>query len=230
MILALDTATTTASLALYAPIEKAVLAEQTWQARRRQTEDLLPVLQEMMARLALTPAAIHTIAVTTGPGSFTGVRIGISVAKGIALGLPTLPSLIGLPTLCVTAAPWFVPAKQVGIGEICAFLGAGRGRYNWAIFPPDDPLRRPEAMDHFVGNVDGLEADLLSRSHPIWLVGEITQSVAEMAARLPHVCLMDEVSGLRRASQLARLAAFHHVAGNVDTADSLQPLYLREPL
>jgi tRNA threonylcarbamoyladenosine biosynthesis protein TsaB len=228
MILALDTATTTASLALYNPIEKTVLAEQTWQARRRQTEDLLPVLQQMMDRLALAPTAIHTVAVTTGPGSFTGVRIGISVAKGIALGLPALPALVGLPTLTVTAAPWLTVAQQTG-GEVWAFLGAGRGRYNWAIFQPDDLLRRPDVADHFAGKVDGLEADLLSRSHPIWLVGEITQSVAEMAARLPHVLLVDEVSGLRRASQLARLAAFYCAAGNVDTVDSLQPLYLQDP-
>lgn len=228
MILALDTATTTASLALYNPMEKIVLAEQTWQARRRQTEDLLPVLQEMMERLALTPAAIHTVAVTTGPGSFTGVRIGISVAKGIALGLPTMPALVGLPTLSVTAAPWLVAAQPTA-AEVWAFLGAGRGRYNWAIFQPDELLRRPGATDHFAGKIDGLEADLVSRSHPIWLVGEITQSVAEMAARLPHVLLIDEVSGLRRASQLARLAAFHCAAGNVDTVDSLQPLYLQEP-
>jgi tRNA threonylcarbamoyladenosine biosynthesis protein TsaB len=228
MILALDTATTTASLAIYNPIEKIVLAEQTWQARRRQTEDLLPVLQEMMDRLTLTPAAIHTVAVTTGPGSFTGVRIGISVAKGIALGLSTMPALVGLPTLSVTATPWLTAAQQTA-GEVWAFLGAGRGRYNWAIFQPDDLLRRPNAADHFAGKVDGLEADLVSRSHPIWLVGEITQSVAEMAARLPHVLLIDEVSGLRRASQLARLAALHYAARNVDTVDSLQPLYLQEP-
>jgi hypothetical protein len=50
-----------------------------------------------------------------------------------------------------------------------------------------------------------------------------------MAARLPDVFLIDEVSGLRRASQLARLAVIHCAAGNVDTVDSLQPLYLREP-
>jgi tRNA threonylcarbamoyladenosine biosynthesis protein TsaB len=109
-------------------------AEQTWQARRRQTEDLLPVLKTMMDRLALTPTAIDTVAVTTGPGSFTGVRIGISVAKGIALGLPTMPSLIGLPTLSVAAAPWFAAAQQTGGGEIWAFLGAGRGRYNGRSF------------------------------------------------------------------------------------------------
>jgi tRNA threonylcarbamoyladenosine biosynthesis protein TsaB len=229
MILALDTATTMASLALYDPTEEIVLAEQTWQARRRQTEELLPVLQEMMARLELTPPAIRTVAVTTGPGSFTGVRIGISVAKGIALGLPSMPVLVGLPVLSVTAAPWMMAAQHGGIGEVCAFIAAGRGRYNWAFFKPGDLLQRPDAADHFVGKVDGIEADLANRSHSIWLVGEINQAVAEMMARLPHVLLIDEVSGLRRASQLARLAARHCAARTVDTVDSLQPLYLREP-
>lgn len=230
MILALDTATATASLALYDPMEEIVLAEQTWQARRRQTEELLPVLQAMMDRLASVPADLRTVAVTTGPGSFTGVRIGISVAKGIALGLPSTPTLVGLPVLSVTAAPWLTVAAQTAVSAICAIIGAGRGRYNWAFFEPGDLLQRPAASDHLAGKIDALDADLAGRSGPIWLVGEITQAVAEMAMRLPHLLLIDEVSGLRRASQLARLAALHSAAGNVDTVDTLQPLYLQEPL
>lgn len=228
MILALDTATSTASLALYDPTAQLVLAEQTWQARRRQTEELLPVLQAMLARLELDREAITAIAVTTGPGSFTGVRIGISVVKGLALGLPTPPRLVGLPTLSVTAAPWILCAQPIAGVEIWAFIQAGRGRYNWAVFPPGDLLRRPTADDHAAGKADRLEADLAARSHPIWLVGE-TPAVAQFTRRMDHVFLIDPVSGLRRASQLARLAALHLDAGNVESVDTLQPLYLQEP-
>jgi tRNA threonylcarbamoyladenosine biosynthesis protein TsaB len=132
MLLALDTATNTASIALYDPATDTLWAEQTWQARRRQTEETIPVIQEMLTRLEMRTDQIDALAVTTGPGSFTGVRIAISVAKGIALGLPQPPRIVGLPALCVTAAPFFAPAQSVG-ATMCAFLQAGRGRYNWGL-------------------------------------------------------------------------------------------------
>ena len=94
MLLALDTATTTASIALYDLDTDQLLAELTWQARRRQTEETIPVIQEMLARLEMGTDQIDALAVTTGPGSFTGVRIAISVAKGIALGLDQAPKII----------------------------------------------------------------------------------------------------------------------------------------
>ena len=228
MILALDTATTTASLALYEPTDGVLLAEQTWQARRRQTEELLPVLADMLARLDLDQAAMTTLAVTTGPGSFTGVRIAISVVKGLALGLPKPPQLVGVPTLSVTAAPWLAVAQQGQAVAVWAYIQAGRGRYNWAIFPPGSLLHRPSADEHHVGNADRLEAELAAQAGPIWLVGETTQAIDEMVRRHAHVISVDAVSGLRRAGQLARLAALHSRRGNVDTVDTLRPLYLRE--
>ena len=87
MLLALDTATATASLALYELTRDTLVAEWTWQARRRHTQDLLGAAQTLLHQAGATPAALTALAVTTGPGSFTGVRIGISTVKGMALGL-----------------------------------------------------------------------------------------------------------------------------------------------
>ena len=106
MLLALDTATATASLALYDLAADHLLLEMTWDARRRQTQDLLVTVQRALDLVERTPQQITALAVTTGPGSFTGVRIGISTVKGIGLGLAPAPQVVGLPTLTVTAAPW----------------------------------------------------------------------------------------------------------------------------
>ena len=123
MLLALDTATTTATLAIYDLQADLLLGELTWQARRRQTAELLPTAQALLRLLDLTPQALTALAVTTGPGSFTGVRIGVSTVKGIALGLPTLPQVIGLPTLSVTAAPWLTAAAAGRCDRVCLHPG-----------------------------------------------------------------------------------------------------------
>ncbi|MFZ1771326.1 MAG: tRNA (adenosine(37)-N6)-threonylcarbamoyltransferase complex dimerization subunit type 1 TsaB, partial [Caldilinea sp.] len=87
-----------------------ILAETTWEGRRRQTQDLLVMVRQALATADVAPDRLRALAVTTGPGSFTGVRIAISAAKGIALGLAIPPAIVGAPTLCVTAAPWLTLA------------------------------------------------------------------------------------------------------------------------
>jgi len=228
MLLALDTATNTASVAIYDQSADLLLAEQTWQARRRQTEETIPVIQEMLARLEIPTEQIDALAVTTGPGSFTGVRIAISVAKGIALGLPKPPQIIGLPTLCATAGPFFAPAQAADV-TICAFLPAGRGRYNWLFLPPGSDLYRPLADEHSFGKIDEFVAEVADYDEPVWLVGEMNGEVRTAMADQPGVTLIDGVSGLRRAGMLARLAALHLAAGHADNLDGLEPIYLREP-
>lgn len=230
MLLAFDTATTTASLAVYDLDAGHLLAETTWQARRRQTQDLMQATQSMLALVGIAPAALTALAVTTGPGSFTGVRIAISTVKGIGLGLPHLPLVIGIPTLSVTAAPWLDPAARCRPPvRVCACIQAGRGRYNWAWFD-GDLLARPTVHDHQAGSGAELgEALALAAPQSIWLTGEIAEDLAAIAGALPHVIVIDTVSSLRRAGQLARLAALHVAAGNAGSLDSLQPLYLRNP-
>ncbi len=234
MLLALDTATTTASLAVYDLNGRQLMAEITWQARRRQTEQLLVTATDLLATLGLKPADLTALAVTTGPGSFTGVRIGISTVKGIGLGLPSPPRVVGIPTLSVTAAPWIEAAATAPGTQVCAVIQAGRGRFNWVNFGSGDLLMRPGVADHQVGHVDDLTASLAERRPPIWLVGEVTQDVVTAVAALDHVQVIDvhvidNLSGMRRAGQLARLAALNFTAGVEDDLRDLQPLYLRNP-
>ncbi|RME54049.1 MAG: tRNA (adenosine(37)-N6)-threonylcarbamoyltransferase complex dimerization subunit type 1 TsaB, partial [Caldilineae bacterium] len=213
MLVALDTATTTASVAIYDRERDALLAEQTWQARRRQTEETLPVLQEMLARLALGPDHIRALAVTTGPGSFTGVRIGVSMVKGMALGLTAPPQVLGLPTLCATTAPLLALAQAAGVDAVWAVLQAGRGRLNWAVFRPDAPLWRPTPADHHTGPGETLLQALAGAPGRLWVAGEVPPDLAEAIAQHSHVHVVDAALGLRRAGNLARLAARFLAAG-----------------
>lgn len=230
MLLALDTATTTASLAVYDLQGHQLLAELTWQARRRQTQELLMAAQQLLRLADVAPAALTALAVTTGPGSFTGVRIGISAVKGMGLGLPQPPQVVGIPTLAVTAAPWLDAARGVQPMHICACIQAGRGRYNWAWFAAGEWSSRPDAAAHTAGTADEL-AGVLAERPPgtTWLCGEVGADLAKATAGLPGTVVLDAVSSMRRAGFLAGLAARHLAAGTTDSLASLQPIYLRNP-
>jgi tRNA threonylcarbamoyladenosine biosynthesis protein TsaB len=226
-LLAIDTATATASIALYDMTGALLLAESTWQARRRHTQELLLVAQRLMAQLGVQPAQLRGLAVTTGPGSFTGVRIALSVVKGIGIGLPLPPAVVGMPTLVVTAAPWLAPARALS-ARVVAYLQAGRGRYNWVFF--DETPYQPAAADHYVGNAGDFAATLDARAgQPLWLVGEAAPDLLSAVAPFSHVVVVDAISAMRRAGVLAHLATQQIVAGDVDDLRTLQPLYLQGP-
>lgn len=120
MLLAIDTATRQISLALHDG--QILIAEHTWPSENKHTTQLAPAILRLLEQCNLTPKSLSAFAVTTGPGSFTGLRIGVAAAKGMA-GAANAP-LIGVGTLDVTAAgfPGGLPHALV------ASAAAGRGR------------------------------------------------------------------------------------------------------
>ncbi len=252
MLLALDVGSSICTVALFDPGRDAVLAEKVWRSRRRQTEETLPAVAEVLKGAGAVVDDVRILAVTTGPGSFTGVRIGISVVKGIALGLSEPPELIGLPVLSVVAAR-FVPLAGPG-ADVWAVLQAGRGRFNWAAAPADDPLWLPDVDEHRAGQAEALVAALRAVGRPVWLVGELSSALRQDLEGLDHVRCIDpaadfdlpgayknatrlqngaeaERAGLTetRGEGLAQLAMRHLCAGSPACSAQLQPLYLRPP-
>ncbi len=231
MLLAIDTATATAALAVYDLSAHRLLAEASWQARRRHTQDLLPAAQQLLACVDVAPHSLTALAVTTGPGSFTGVRVGISTVKGMALGLPQPPRVLGLPTLTLAAAPWLEAAWSTSpLTIVCAFLQAGRGRYNWCFFGPEEMLYRPAAAEHGSGSAADFAAALEQHgSGALWLAGEGDETLRAALHAVPKATLLDSVHAQRRAGVLARLADAFFAEGVEDAVEALQPLYLRAP-
>ena len=257
MLLALDVASSTCTVALFDPASDTMLAERVWVSRRRQTEETLPAAADVLAQAGVEVDGVRILAVTTGPGSFTGVRIGISVVKGIALGLPQPPQLIGLPVLSVTAAR-FMPLAA-GRAVVWPLLQAGRGRFNWSAAPADDPLWLPSVTEHCAGQVEALVAALRAEERPVWLVGELTDALRQAVQGLTYVRCIDPAADfdlpeqgkgvlglpgcagdaahsreqadmtLTRGEALARLALRHLRAGSPALTAPLQPLYLRPP-
>lgn len=117
-ILALDTSTLAGSLALLE--EKLILAELSVNLGRKHTERLLPEMDWLFKRLGLEPKAIEGIAVGIGPGSFTGVRVGLATAKGLALSL-------SVPIVGVSSLDALAEAVRFHSGPILALLDARKG-------------------------------------------------------------------------------------------------------
>ncbi len=215
MLVAIDTATGYASLALHDGFQ--VRGEYTWESQRRHTVELLPCLVAALEQLGLGAEHLSGVAVTRGPGSFTGLRVGMAVAKGLALarGLP----LVGVPTLDVVAA-----AQERSRRPLCAVLQAGRGRvcvatYHWQ----GGEWRAREAPRLTTWSV--LVAETTS---PTLFCGEIDWTGAEALATLGEMAaLLPAAPRLRRAGFLAEIAWRRLNRGEADDPATLTPIYLQ---
>ena len=103
LILAIDTALDACAAAVLDTGTSGVIAMESQAMRRGHAEALMPLIARVMKESALPFAALDRIAVTTGPGSFTGLRVGLSAARGI--GLAAGKPVVGLTTLSAYAAP-----------------------------------------------------------------------------------------------------------------------------
>jgi tRNA threonylcarbamoyladenosine biosynthesis protein TsaB len=217
MLLAIDTSTNRISLALHNGFELRV--EHNWEAPRRHTVDLVPRIAGALEMLELRPEHLTGVAVARGPGSFTGLRAGMAVAKGLVMarGLP----LVGIPTLDITAAGQcrddrpLITVLQAGRKRICcAPYRWSEGR--WAAEHAPRLTTWPQL-------VAGLE-------EPTLLCGEIDSSgAAALASARGLAELVPGAARLRRAGYLAELAWVRIRRRETDEPATLTPVYLKHP-
>ncbi|AKA37115.1 tRNA (adenosine(37)-N6)-threonylcarbamoyltransferase complex dimerization subunit type 1 TsaB [Yersinia ruckeri] len=125
-ILAIDTATEACSVALWN--DGAILAHFELCAREH-TQRILPLVQQILTESGLALSQLDALAFGRGPGSFTGVRIGIGIGQGLALGA-NLP-MIGISTLQTMAQGAF---RQIGATRVLAAIDARMGEVYWGQF------------------------------------------------------------------------------------------------
>ena len=201
-ILAIDTSTEWAGVAI---VGSARPAARSWDAGRTQTTAVLPEIERLLARAEASVDDLAAVAVATGPGTFTGLRVGLSIAKGLVLARD-MP-LIGIPTLELAAS--------AEVPEQVAVLPAGRGRVVWQRFTGDgaeEPRNStvPELVEALAAWPDALVIGELAEAHR-----------PTIEAAHPRVCWEH-----RDPLRLATLARRRLEAGDTDDPVTLEPIYL----
>jgi len=208
-ILALDTSTLTASVAVW--IDGAAAAFGDARAEPH-SEKLLPLVDEMLGRAGLAPAALDAIACGAGPGSFTGLRIGLATAKGLGFAL-------GKPLVLVSSlAALAFPARG---RDVLALLDAKKREVYAGLYDASGNPLAPER----VLPPDALEAYASAAGRALVVVGDGAAAYPEAAARCGAVD--STIRGTPDARAVAELAAARLAAGRVDELLTAAPTYIR---
>jgi tRNA threonylcarbamoyladenosine biosynthesis protein TsaB len=228
VLLAIDTSTRLTGLALYTGSQ--VLYESVWRSEAsggHHTVELAPAVSDAFRKSGITATNLNAVAVATGPGSFTGLRIGLALAKGIAMA-QNIP-IIGILTLDALAASIGL-GQPAGAHAMVALLRAGRGRLAACWYQQVE--QDPEAIWQKVGDIevltlDGLHKRLDSHQNLTLVCGELTPDERVwLSENSKYVILASPALSLRRPAFLAELAWKRFKSGQRDDVKTLAPFYL----
>ncbi len=223
-LLAIETATSVQSVALCE--EDRLLAEISYEAKAHKGGLLLPAVDRLLKKAGLAAKDLDAVAVSVGPGSFTGLRVGLATAKGLALGAGAL--LVGVPTLEVLAEGYSVPDVM-----ICALLDARRGELFMALFRrvgaggagiglerlSPDAVLTPEAVQSVLASVEG----------PVHLIGDGAARYREQFEAMlgDRACMTD--AGLRAVPSAAVTGrvGLRQLDDGKRPGSVVEPVYLR---
>ena len=215
MLLGVDTSTQAVGIAIYDGSQ--ILCEESWISRRFHTVELAKAVSENLNRAGLSTDDLDVLCVAIGPGSFTGLRIGLALIKGIAF-TNQLP-VIGVPTLEITARA-VPPIDQ----ELVAVLQAGRNRLavGW--------YKLEEGHWSHEGQVENLSfEELIARvEKPTVITGELSREMRLSLKSHKFITPVEPTLAMRSPKYLAELAWERWQAGDVDDVLSLKPAYLHK--
>jgi hypothetical protein len=202
-LLALDTATMTAVAALGDDAGRLV-DERTWRAGYRHGEELLPRIDELLASRGATADAIVAIVVGTGPGAFTGLRVGLATAKGLAHGLGR--ALVGVPT----ATALLDAAMTAGAAPPVALL------------LPAGPTDRVLVM--------GGSAEIVPAGRELGLEAGCTLVAVDLDGRAPEAAVeLGRLASVGLGRALLRIGAGRLALGEADDIAAVVPEYVTLP-
>lgn len=216
--LAIETSSRVGSVAVVE--DGSVVAEEAFSHGLQHATGLLPMIDSMLRGRGRSPGDLQQVYVSAGPGSFTGLRIGITVAKSIALASPGV-KLVAVPTLDVLAENAPAEAKHLVV-----VLDAKRGQIFTARYERDSGgdwvVREP-------AHLDTLAAMLERAARPLHLLGEGIPYHRQAIPNSADILITPADSWRPRAGVVARLGLAMARRGEFTDADVLAPIYVRKP-
>ena len=218
MILAFETSAKAASVAL---LDQGKLLGESYQnTGLTHSQTLMVMAEDLLKQCGKTVADITAVAVAEGPGSFTGVRIGVAAAKGFAWG-GQLP--------CYGVSTLEAMAESLGVyrGYVCACMDARRSQvYNGLFYADNGDLRRL-SQDRAISLAE-LGGELEMLEGPVFLVGDGAQlTFKTLSGTVKELVLPPEHRIHQRAVGVAALAEKMAASGENGDANALTPNYLR---
>lgn len=217
LILALDSTAVVATAALCDG--DTVLCQQTISCGKKHSETLLPMIEELYRSSGKTVADTELFACSVGPGSFTGVRIGVATVKGLAFGKKTC---VGVSTL--EALAYNLKGYE---GIISPVMDARRGQIYNALFRWNGEELIRLTPDRII-MIDDLRQELQHMDEPVYFCGD-GYSIVVDAIKLPHVQVTDENKIHQNGVSVAQLALKCYSQGVFCYDNELRPIYLRAP-
>ncbi len=221
-ILALDSSGLVASVALVS--EEQVIGEYTINYKKTHSQTLLPMLDVMFKQLDMEVSEIDAIAISGGPGSFTGLRIGAATAKG--LGLALNKPLIHIPTAEGMAYQMF------GVeGVICPIMDARRSQVYTGIYEFDREFNHEFKVikEQMAVSIEELLLMLNEMGQPVTFLGDgvpVHKEIISERLEVPFTFAPSYCSR-QRASAVGALAVEYYRAGKIESAGEHRPDYLR---
>ena len=217
-ILAMDTATMVSSVAV--ATEERVLAELTAETRFTHSETLVPNIDEVLRFADVKREEISAVAVSLGPGSFTGLRIGLAAAKAIAYALE-IP-LVGVPTLEVLAAAFPSPGAAVA-----PLIDAQKGNGYFALYRWTESGLVCE-KDVAVASPQEIAAAIAEEKGPVTLAGDFARKLMQKGVELPKNATLAPITHIMpRAALVAARAVVRLRNGEGKSPMELEPIYVR---
>jgi len=218
IILAVDTATRTCSVALLDG--DSLLAESLLYGQKHHSEKILGLIEGLFLNTGITGSQLDLIAVATGPGSFTGLRVGLSTAQGLALSLDK--PLLGVSTLEVIAAQ-LLPSER-----ICPMIDARKGQVYTCLYECEAQGRLKKTVDDTVMRAEawvaGLEGAIVFAGNGACLYREKIQNAFHGTALFAPAA-----AGIPRASTLGCIARERAHQAQHHEPERITPHYVRPP-
>ncbi len=233
-VLAVETSAPIGSVAI--ALGEQILAETTFSGPMRHSSEIFPAIDGLLGRLGRGPKEIKQVYISVGPGSFTGLRIAVTIAK--TMYLANAAKIVAVDTLDVIAANavHYTKEKNIKFRKIAVILDAKRGQFFIAVYQrnpsgerratsdgiwkkilPDSLMTASQFLEKFAGQAE-----------PVWLLGMGLVHHKDKF-KVDGICFFEEKYWTPRAEKVHLLGWKMAQAGNFADALTLQPNYLRVP-